>query len=112
MAEEWFKRLFPHLAKEMESGRSRVTTADVEGVQEQRPDGSERKWAGYVPDAVDFIRRCETREQAEEIIDYLEKRGETPPERAAELRRQLEDKGLESFGSRKEEGFYHKNSDK
>jgi hypothetical protein len=108
MAEEWFKRLFPHLAKEMESGRSRVTMADVEGVQEQKVGCNERKWAGYIPDAVDFIRRCETGEQAEEIIDYLENRGEIPPERAAELRRQLEDEGLESFGRRKEEGFYHR----
>ncbi len=112
MAEEWFKRLFPHLAKEMESGRSRVTSADVEGAPEERAEGNERKWAGYVPDAVDFIRRCETQEQAEEIIGYLEEKGEIPSERAADLRRQLEDEGLESFGSRKEEGFYHKNSDK
>ncbi|MCW3978201.1 MAG: DUF2095 domain-containing protein [Candidatus Bathyarchaeota archaeon] len=108
MAEEWFKRLFPHLAKEIESGRSRVRTVDVEGAPEEKAEGNERKWAGYIPDAVDFIRRCETRGQAEEIIDYLENRGEIPSERAAELSRQLEDEGLESFGSRKEEGFYHR----
>jgi hypothetical protein len=109
MAEEWFKRLFPNLAKEMESGRSRVSTADIEGAPEKKAEGNERKWAGYVPDAVDFIRRCETRRQAEEIISYLEERGEIPSDRAAELRRQLEDEGLESFGCRKEEGFYHRN---
>ncbi len=92
----------------MESGRSRVTPADIEGAPEENSDGDERKWAGYVPDAVDFIRRCETKEQAEEIIDYLKDRGEVPPERAAELRGQLEDEGLESFGSRKKVGFYHR----
>lgn len=109
MAEEWFKRLFPHLAKEMESGRSRVSMADVEGAPEHEVEGTERKYAGYMPGVVDFIRRCETREQADEIIGYLEKRGEVSSGRAAELRRQLEDEGLESFGSRKEEDFYHRN---
>lgn len=110
MAEEWFKKLFPHLAKEMESGRSRVKTTEGEGVPEEKTLDAGRKYAGYIPDAVDFIRRCETKEQAEEIIRYLEERGEIPSERAVELRRRLEDEGLESFGSRKEEGFYHRDS--
>ncbi len=38
----------------------------------------------------------------------MESRGEITHERAIDLRRQLLEEGLESFGSRKEEGFYHK----
>lgn len=110
MARERFRKLFPHLAEEMESGRSRVRVADVEEGQSDTERGPMRKWAGYDPDVVDFIRRCSTEEEAEEIIAYLEERGEITPERATKLRSQLREKGLESFGSRKEAGFYHRNS--
>ena len=109
MARERFRKLFPHLAEEMESGRSRVSVADVEEGPSGTDKGPKRKWAGYDPDATDFIRRCSTEEEAEEIITYLEERGEITPERASELRSQLREKGLESFGIRKEAGFYHRN---
>ena len=108
-AEELFRKLFPHLAKEMEEGTSRVKVDELEDEEEREQRETSRMWAGYAPDVVDFIRRCENAEQAEEVIEYMEKRGEITNERAAELRRQLQEKGLESFGSRKEEGFYHKN---
>jgi hypothetical protein len=108
MEKERFKKLFPHLAEEMESGRSRVTTADIEGTLGRGKKENARMWAGYDPDVVDFIRRCSTDEDAEEIIRYMEGRGEINKERADELRRQLRDEGLESFGSRKEADFYHK----
>lgn len=107
-AEELFRKLFPHLAKEMEEGKSRVRVDELEDQEEREQRETSRMWAGYDPDVVDFIRRCENAEQAEKIIDYMEKRSEITNERAAELRRQLQEKGLESFGSRKEEGFYHK----
>ncbi len=105
---ELFKKLFPHLAKEMEDGKSRVRMDDLEEPERQEPQRKSRKWAGHYPDVVDFIRRCVTPEQAEEIISYMESRGEITRERAIELRRQLLEEGLESFGNRKEEGFYHK----
>ena len=66
-----------------------------------------RKWAGYDPDIVDFIRRCETVEQALEVIEYLENRGEVTEERAVEVRKQVMERGLRSFGSKKDKGFYH-----
>ncbi len=107
-AEELFKKLFPHLTKEMEEGTSKVEVDEFKDEKEREQRGTSRMWAGYDPDIVDFIRRCENAEQAEEIIEYIEKRGEITNEQAAELSRQLQEKGLESFGSRKEEGFYHK----
>lgn len=109
MAREQFRKLFPHLAEEMESGRSRVRVAEVEEGPGSTAKGPKRKWAGHDPDATDFIRRCSTKEEAEEIIAYLEERREITPEHASELRSQLQEKGLESFGSRKEAGFYHRN---
>ncbi len=109
MERDRLKKLFPHLAKEMESGGSRV---DVNG--DQKADGEEtendsRIWAGYEPDIIDFIRRCETVEQAEEVIGYMERREEITAERAAEIREQIAEGGLRSFGPKKEEGFYQKN---
>jgi len=66
------------------------------------------KFCTYIPDAIDFIRRCDNEKQAKEIIDYLEKKGEITPEYARRLRRQLREKGVRSFGTKKEEGYYFK----
>jgi hypothetical protein len=61
-----------------------------------------------MPDVIDFIRRCDTEEQAEEIIAYMEKRGEIEKQYAERLRKQLKDKGVRSFGLKKEENYYLK----
>jgi len=110
---ERFKKLFPHLAEEMERGVAKVTI-DAYRVD---PDEGERlargdPWAGYEPDVIDFIRRCDTEEEALEIIDYLERRGEITSERAEELRRQLRERGVRSFGEKKEPGYYLRNLDR
>jgi hypothetical protein len=62
----------------------------------------------FNPSAVDFIRRCDTEAQAEEIIAYLQKKGEITKENADELRRQLKRDGVRSFGPKKEEYYYFK----
>ena len=66
----------------------------------------EDPWRGYEPDAIDFIRRADTIDEAMEVISFLEGRGEITPERAEELRRQLVEKGVRSFGPKKEPGYY------
>ena len=104
-----FKKLFPHLAEEMEKGMSKVRIDGFRTHPEYEDHMTMRRWAGYDPDVIDFIRRCETEDQAKEIIDYMEKRREITPERAAELRGQLRSEGLRSFGDRKERDFYHRN---
>ena len=108
MERDRFKKLFPHLAKEMESGRSKADVNDNIESGEPKANYKARKWAGYDPDIVDFIRRCETVKQAEEVVDYMESRGEITAERAAEIRKQIAEEGLRSFGPKKEEGFYQK----
>jgi len=102
MEKDRFKKLFPYLSDEMEN---EVSSVKIEGGE---PPAGNRRWAGYAPDVIDFIRRSDTPEQALEVIEYVEKRGEITPERAAELRRQLSREGPRSFGERKEPGFYHK----
>jgi hypothetical protein len=108
MEKEIFKKFFPHLAEEMENGVSRVKLVDTEEDEKEGAPANSRKWAGHEPDVVDFIRRCEKAEQAKEIIEYMEAKGDITSVRATKLRRQLMDEGLESFGNRKDEGFYHR----
>ena len=101
MVDEEFKKKYPKLAEEMEKG---VSKTDVE-FEVEKPVPL-RKFAGYDPDAVDFIRRCKTDDQAYEIIEYLEKRGEVSKEEAERMCAQLKEKGVRSFGKLKEAGFY------
>ncbi|MFQ6052613.1 MAG: DUF2095 family protein [Candidatus Bathyarchaeia archaeon] len=102
-----FRKLFPHLAEEMEKDVSKVPIDQFRTRVEHHDRLTTRKWAGYDPDVVDFIRRCDTEEEAEEIITYMENRGEIGPDRAAELRERLRVRGLRSFGEKKERDFYH-----
>jgi hypothetical protein len=62
----------------------------------------------FNPQAIDFLRRCDTEAQAEEIIVYLEKKGEITKEYAGELRAQLKKDGVRCFGPKKEENHYFK----
>ena len=121
-----FKKMFPHLYEELESGEVKVPILGIrknaaeaeseiadeytcdqyteeEGTQHtETPD----KLRHFNPQAVDFIRRCDTEAQVEEIIAYLEKKGEITAEYAAQLRCQLKKDGVRSFGPKKEENYY------
>jgi len=114
---ETFKKLFPNLAKEMELGENKVSINSIRTDMEEgekTASGKRRNcvdpFANYNPDVIDFLRRCDTEEQAEEIIAYMEKRGEISSEYAAQLRKQLKEKGVRSFGPKKEENYYLKRS--
>jgi len=100
-----FKRKYPNLAKEVESrnGSSEITNVDGEDVVER---ANEKTFIGYVPTATDYLRRCDNEKQAEETINYLEKKGEINGEYANELRKTLKEKGVRGFGSKKEDDYY------
>jgi len=108
---ERFKRMFPHLAKELEAKEPKVRITSVRSDLQTGENASSKKFSGYLPDAVDFLRRCDDEQQAEEIIRYLERRGEISHEYAQRLRKQLKDKGIRSFGSKKEEDYYLKHGE-
>ena len=107
---EKFRKAFPHLAEEIEKGVQAIRISavrwDVEAGERLAQVGTGDPWAGYMPDVVAFIRRCDTEEQALEIIDYMERKGEITHEYAERLRRQLREKGLRSFGPKREPGYY------
>jgi hypothetical protein len=110
MEKKDFKRLFPHIADEMETGTSKVDLKKaIEPPHSTEPGyKDDRKYAGFLPGAVDFIRRCKKVGEAEEIINFLEKKGDVGKDEANALRKQLRTEGLKSFGPHKGPGFYEK----
>jgi hypothetical protein len=105
-----FKKMFPHLSEELQAGNSRVGIDSVRTDPDAAEKASSDKFRNYMPTVVDFIRRCDTENQAETIIGYLEKRGELTEECAKQLRKQLKKQGVRSFGSKKEDGYYFRQS--
>lgn len=103
-----FGKMFPHMAKEMVGKEQGVEIDSIRSDVQTGEKASPSKFATYMPDVIDFIRRCDNEQQAEEIIDYLEKRGEVARNYAQRLKRQLKEKGVRSFGTKKEEGYYLK----
>ena len=120
-----FKKMFPHLYEELESGEVKVpilgirkNAAEAESeIADEYTSGqyteednqhteTPDKLRHFNPQAVDFIRRCDTETQVEEIIAYLEKKGEITADYAAQLRCQLKKDGVRSFGPKKEENYY------
>jgi len=101
-----FKKLFPNLVEELESSKNKVALNSVRTDVKTGEKAVSKRFIHYAPDVIDFIRRCDTEEQAEEIISYMEKRGEIGKQYAKKLRKQLEEEGLRSFGPKKEENYY------
>ncbi len=120
------KKIFPHLYEELELGDVKVPINSVRKnpleaeeaaageecencTQEEESESCHEtpdKLRHFNPSAIDFIRRCDTEAQAEEIIAYLEKKGEITKDNANELRCQLKRDGVRSFGPKKEENHY------
>lgn len=106
MGKKRFKKVFPKLAEEMKTDENRFRISSVRsdlGVAERV---SMKRFDNYMPDAVDYIRRCDSEKQAEEIIEYLERRSEITSEYAQGLRKQLKTKGVRSFGPKKQDDYY------
>lgn len=102
---EEFKKKFPKLAEEIFGGSSKKVELRV---QMNLPD----PWRGYVPTPIDYIRRCKTVEEALNVLDYLQKRGELTEEEATELKKILREGGIEAFGGKKEDDYYYKQARK
>jgi len=106
-----FKELFPRLAEELEDKERKIGISSVRSDLKTGEEASSRKFTGYTPDVIDFLRRCDDEDQAKEIIDFLERRGEIDKGYAWRLRRQLKGKGVRSFGPKKEEYYYFKHGE-
>jgi hypothetical protein len=103
-----FKEKFPHLAEEIEDKANRIEIIGVRSNTKPNKKTPPSGYNGYEPDAIDFLRRCDNEEQAQEIIRYLEHKREISQSHAARLRKQLKEKGVRSFGTKKGEDYYLK----
>jgi hypothetical protein len=101
-----FRRRFPNLSRELASSRGIRISGVRSSIEEA--EKAAHGLEGYEPTVVDFIRRCETEEQALEIIDYMERRGDIARDYAGRLRNQLFRLGVRSFGKRREPGCYER----
>jgi hypothetical protein len=98
--------MFPNLAREVGSEENSVSVNSVRTNKEAGERHVTRGFTNYTPDIIDFIRRCDTTEQAEEILAYMERRGEIDRQYAKKLREQLKEKGVRSFGDKKGHDYY------
>ncbi len=99
-----FKKKYPNLAEEM-GGEG---TIKINAVRSDKKEAEKATYTmeGYEPSAVDYLRRCNTNEEAIEIIEFLKKQGTIDSDYAKKLKKQLEKSGLESFGKHKDPGCY------
>ncbi|AAL81732.1 hypothetical protein PF1608 [Pyrococcus furiosus DSM 3638] len=108
---EEFRQRFPALARELEEDRgieiSGIRLDEYQVLEEEEEEGK-IDFSGYNPTIIDFLRRCDTDEQALEIINWMEEHGEITPEMAKELRVTLVHKGVRAFGPKKEWGWYER----
>ncbi|ASJ11016.1 hypothetical protein A3L12_06720 [Thermococcus sp. P6] len=101
-----FEERFPALARELEDEGLEIEayrTGEDETSGEEPVD-----FSGYRPTVIDFLRRCETDDEAMEIINWMEDRGEITHEMAKDLRLTLVRKGVRAFGPKKEWGWYER----
>ena len=108
LEKEKFRKMFPNLSEEMDSKTCVTKINSVRSDPNIAENAVSKRFSGYSPDVIDFLRRCDKTEQAEEIICYLEKRKEISSIQAKKLRKQLKTKGIRSFGAKKEDGYYLK----
>ena len=87
-----FKKKFPSLAKEMGGSG----TVKIQSVRSDEKEAEKTTYTaqGYEPTAVDYIRRCNSKDEAREIIDFLEAQGTIDAEYAKKLKNQLKKQGL------------------
>ena len=103
---EQLRKRFPRLAQEIEGGEGSVPMTSIRSETETGEKAASEEFEGYNPDVIDFLRRCENEEQGEEVIRFLLDRKEISRSYASRLRRQLREKGVRSFGSKKECDYY------
>ncbi|MHA1615107.1 MAG: DUF2095 family protein [Candidatus Thorarchaeota archaeon] len=101
--DEDYRRDFPALNKELEEGITR--SFKIDGVRTVSEESKEEKIA-YTPDVVDYIRRCDTLTQANEIVEFLVKQDEISPAQGRAIKAKLKADGIRSFGAKREKDHY------
>ncbi|MCW4020479.1 MAG: DUF2095 domain-containing protein [Candidatus Bathyarchaeota archaeon] len=101
-----FQKMFPSLSKEIGGEEGKIAITSIRTEAESGEKVVSKRFEAYNPDVIDFLRRCDNEEHAREIIEYLEREKEITSKDACNLIRQLREKGMRSFGTKKEEDYY------
>lgn len=96
-----FKKRYPHLHKELETEEDDIEQTECADIHHS-PSGE------HVPDVISYVRRARTDSEATEIVNYLRKRGEISEEYSHTMIKQIQEKGVRSFGSLRTWGNYEK----
>ena len=101
------KKHFPNLAKEIRRKISKELSIDsIRFHDNEKIDSNNVELRD--PDIISFLRRCETDEEGLEIINFMLRRKEISEDYAESLKIQLKTKGIRSFGTKKDIGYYEK----
>ncbi len=103
-----FEKMFPNLSKELDLDDNKISIDSFRSDPELGEKVAVDEFRNYVPTVTDYLRRCDTLAQAEEIISFLEQKGELTAESAKSIRERLKKEGIRSFGPKKEEYYYFK----
>lgn len=106
MDRETFRKLFPNLYREMELKKMSISIDAIRLDEKEAEKEASRPRGPAMPTPIDYLRRCDTDDEALKVINYLERRGEISPEQAESLRRQVKEHGVRSFGKKREWGYY------
>lgn len=106
--EQRLRKTFPNLMQEITGNEQSIKIQSIRSTHDvtEKSAQTQKNFTNYNPDIIDFLRRCDNNQQAEEIINYMEERSEITHNYAEKLRQQLRKRGVRSFGSKKEEGYY------
>lgn len=104
---------FPTLSEELERGKTKTyKVGGTSTIPENSPSAASEESTSavheetFLPDVIDFIRRCDTESEALEIIEFMVRRRELTDNQAKAMRKQLKEEGLRSFGTKKERDHY------
>lgn len=115
---EELKEYLPHLMEEItikeKSVKIEDVTYDIENTSKtEKEDMNKESLSDNLsnPGAIDFIRRCSTKKEAFEILEYLLKRKEIREDEYRSLKRKINKRGglsklIESYGGLKKPGYY------
>lgn len=96
----------PHEPIEVEVPPSKKELRSKNDIQQAAKSQYKTDSELYSPSTVDFLRRCSTLEEAEEIINYQLKMNEISKSQAEELLDLCNKHGVRYFGPKKEWGYY------
>lgn len=104
---DFFKEKFPHLYEMMEKSENKINVDGVRTKSDEDEDTVEQSEKGSrLPTVIDYIRLCDDEEDAFEIIDFMEDEEKISSDYAEDLRSQVRERGLDSFGSKRDPGEY------